>query len=329
MSFNFIPADQVKRKSAVIIGLSGVSGSGKTFSALLLAQMLAQAKGGPVLAADTENGRMADYKNAKTFPELHPFQWTEFEPPWSSARYTELVEAADKAGAGCLIIDSGTDEWDGSGGVLDLHEQTVVRLCKGDDGKRDAMNFAGWAKAKPPHKKFANALFHAKANIILCFRAQRKSSAEKVGGKTKITDKGFQPICGTDLPYKLRFHLLMHEGGDGTYDVVRANKHERTVFPPEGRIDKQAGQRLLALIADVDDENAQLAPAKDTNGGKITETQAADMRVLLEEVGAAESRLLAWASKTTGQVLGKVEDLPAALWDKAIKKMEQLRTDQC
>ena len=319
MSFTFIPAGEVKRKSAVIIGLSGVSGSGKTYSALMLAQILAKAKGGPVLAADTENGRMADYKNAATFPQLHPFLWTEFEPPWSSARYTELVEAADKAGAGCLVIDSGTDEWDGPGGVLDLHEQTVSRLCGGNDSKREQMNFAGWAKAKPPHKKFANALFHAKANIILCFRAQKKIVVERAGGKTTIIDKGLQPICGTDLPYKLRFHLLMHEGGDGAYDVLRANQHERTVFPPGGRIDSQAGERLLAIVADVDAENAAIFEET------ITEHQTADMLALLVEVGEDESRLLGWASKAAGEPIEQVADLPAALWDRAIRQVEKLR----
>ena len=62
MAFTFKPATEFKRRTSQIIGLSGLSGSGKTYSALFLAQKLAADKGGPVLGICSENGRMVEYK---------------------------------------------------------------------------------------------------------------------------------------------------------------------------------------------------------------------------------------------------------------------------
>ena len=252
MSFTFTPAEEVDQKSALIVGLSGLSGSGKTYSALLLAQILAQSREGPVLGIDTENRRMADYKNKAKFPQFHPYSIAHFEAPFSSARYIEALTDADDAGAGCIIVDSGSDEWESEGGVLDLHETTLTRLAGDDYAKRNNMNFPAWAVAKPPHKKFARTIFGLRAHLIICFRAEKKTAMQKIKGSKKMefVDLGLMPVCGTALPYKLRFHLLMHEGGNGSYDVLKAYEHERHVFPEGGRIDADAGKRLVALTTD-------------------------------------------------------------------------------
>ena len=248
MSFTFVPSSEIKRKASLIIGLSGPSSSGKTYSALLLAQVLAKDKGGKVYGIDTENSRMGDYKNKSLFPNLTPFMHTAMDEPFSSERYLEAVKTAEAAGAGCIVVDSASDEWVGEGGVLDLHETTIQRMSRGDFSKRDKVNFAAWAVAKPPHKKLANALFRLNAHLILCFRAEKKTAMEKVNGKQVFSDQGIQPIIGTALPYIIRFHLVMPERGNGTYEVRKVYGHEQHVFPPGGRIDLKAAKRLIASL---------------------------------------------------------------------------------
>ena len=250
MTWNFVPASSITRKASLIIGLSGLSGSGKTYSALMLAQILA--KGGPVVGICTENNRMADYQDADKFPQLNPYVMPSegFNEPFSSDRYIEALKAAEASGAAVIVLDSGSDEWEGPGGVLDLHEATITKLTKGDYGKREQMNFAAWAKAKPPHKKLANEIWRLKCHLIICFRAAPKVAMEKdvKTGKRKVVDLGLQPVCGTDLPYRLRFHLLMDEQKPGQYRLLKAYEHELDVFPGKGKIDQACGDRLLALV---------------------------------------------------------------------------------
>ena len=67
---------------------------------------------------------MADYQDQGLYPGLNPYEMFAdgFEPPYSSARYTEAIMAAEGSGAAVIVLDSGSDEWEGPGGVLDLHE---------------------------------------------------------------------------------------------------------------------------------------------------------------------------------------------------------------
>ena len=282
MSWTLVPAAKITRKASLVVGLSGLSGSGKTFSALMLAKTLA--RGGKVVGICTENNRMADYQDTSLYPGLNPYEMFEdgFESPYSSARYTEAIMAAETAGAAVIVLDSGSDEWEGPGGVLDLHEQTLQRLIRGDDAKRDKMNFPAWAVAKPPHKKFANEIMRLKAHLIICFRAQPKSAMPLVNGKRVVVDLGLQPICGSALPYKLRWHLLLDVDHPGRYKVLKAYEHERHVFPPDQLIDAGTGSRLLAMIAPVD------------QGPAISAEQSLDIETMISETGADRARFLAF-----------------------------------
>ena len=250
MGFTFKSAKDFGLRTSQIIGLSGLSGSGKTYSALLLAKELAADKGGPVLGICTENGRMAEYKD---YPEITPFDMTTMDAPYSSQRYMEAVATADKLGAGCIVLDSGSDEWESEGGVLDFQKKTAEQMA-GDNAsytRIEAMTLPSWTVAKPPHKAFANALFKLNAHIIICFRAEPKTGIidnPERPNKKIIVDKGLQPIVGKAIPFKLKFHLLMTENGDGLYTVLRVNRKDRHIFPPDGRVDVESARRLIASI---------------------------------------------------------------------------------
>ena len=310
MSWSLVPASKITRKASLVVGLSGLSGSGKTYSALLLAKSLA--RGGTVVGICTENNRMADYQDKSLYPGLNPYEMFEdgFEPPYSSARYTEAIMAAENSGAAVIVLDSGSDEWEGPGGVLDLHEQTLQRLIRGDEAKRDKMNFPAWAVAKPPHKKFANEIMRLKAHLIICFRAQPKTAMPIVDGKRKVVELGLQPICGSAIPYKLRWHVLMDVERPGHYEVLKAYEHERHVFPPEAKIDAATGSRLLAMIAPVD------------QGPAIGADQALDIETMISDVGADRPKFLAFMK------VSAVAEIPQTKLQKAVDALEKKRQEQ-
>ena len=148
----------------------------------------------------TENNRMADYQDQGLYPDLNPYQMFAdgFEPPYSSARYTEAIMAAEESGAAVIVLDSGSDEWEGPGGVLDLHEATVQRLIRGDDAKRDKNELSRDGRLPSRRtRKFANEIMRLKAHLIICFRAQPKNAMKLVSGKRNVIDLGLQPICGS------------------------------------------------------------------------------------------------------------------------------------
>ena len=248
MGFNFVPAAEVKQKSHAVIGISAPAKTGKTYTALYLAQQLARAAGKPVMMIDTDSGRGLKYADrVDVYPDLNPYLYLRLDPPHSSERYQEAIKAANSQGAGCIVVDTGSDEWDGDGGVLDQHEKRLDQLAGKDYKKREKSNMAGWAKVKPPHKRFAHSLTQLDAHLIICFRGEPKTEVGK-DGKPRVL--GIQPVWGSAIPFKLDFHLHMADKDrPGVYEPwFRGLKHETGIFPG-GRVDAATVKRLLASYA--------------------------------------------------------------------------------
>ena len=247
----FVPVGQLQARPPLAIGLSGMSNSGKTYSALLIAKAIAASRdGGPVCFIDTEAGRIADYESAHLYPELHPFTAMVLDPPFEGARVAQAIDIAVKNNAGCIILDSASDEWEGEGGVLQSQEAMLSTMAGQDVIKRDRMNMAAWAKAKKPHQVFHAKLIGLPVPLIMCFRARPKIKMMRdQNGRTQIVDAGVQPICDSRIIYDLKFHLLMdEERRDGSYRTLKGGyKHERHVFPG-GMIDADTIQRLIAVL---------------------------------------------------------------------------------
>lgn len=203
MSFSFTPAR--KGKASVFLGLAGPAGSGKTLSALRIAKGL----GGKIAVIDTENKRALHY--ADKFDFIH----ADFQPPYTPARYIEAVEAADKAGADVIIIDSGSHEWEGTGGILDMQVAEFDRM-----GNKDAMKFTSWIKPKGENNKFVNRLLQLNKHVIVCFRAKEGMELKKNDkGKIEPVKLGWVPICGDRLDYEMTALLVLPPGKNGRPDM--------------------------------------------------------------------------------------------------------------
>lgn len=196
-----INIQKVQREGArILVMLCGVSGCGKTYTAIQLAHGLANGDAGKIGFLDTENGRGKFY--ADTVPE--PFLYGELKPPFSPQRYIQAIEEFAATGVEVLIIDSGTHEFEGIGGIQDIAEAGNPRL-------------PNWNKAKGEHKKFMSALLNSPMHIILCLRAREKAKPEKqmVDGtmKTVYVDMGLQPITEKNVVFEATASLMLHEQG--------------------------------------------------------------------------------------------------------------------
>jgi len=97
-----------------------------------------------------------------------------------------------------IIIDSITHEWQGDGGCLQIHEQLGGR-------------FQDWAKVKPRHQKFIDAILRSKCHIITTTRRKTDYSLD-VGsnGKSKVVKHGTKEITSEGFEYELsvNFELI-------------------------------------------------------------------------------------------------------------------------
>lgn len=162
-----------RRALPVHISLMGKSGSGKTYSALLLAQGLVGDKG-KIAVIDTERGRASMYADD---PRVGAYYADELHPPFSPQRFIDKLLEAIKWGADCIIIDSVSHEWTGIGGVLEQVDQMI-------EAKGQGYRMPAWGKMKPAHNAFINYLTTSPCHVICCVRAKKKM-VEQIGPNGK------------------------------------------------------------------------------------------------------------------------------------------------
>lgn len=184
-----------RQGARLLIQLAGVSGSGKTYTALHLALGLAGGDAKKVCLIDTENRRGSLY--ADCLPEGQRFKVIDFYAPFSPARYKLAIDAAVKAGAEVIVIDSVSHEWEGPGGCHDIADRTLPKL-------RD------WKTAKAEHKAFMTHMLQSPAHIIACTRARNKTDFTDTRNPISL---GIQPIQEENFSYEATVSLLMHEQG--------------------------------------------------------------------------------------------------------------------
>lgn len=181
----------------LLVSLSGTSGSGKTFSGLLLAAGIA-GDSGQVGMIDAENGRGSMYADDEDIIAAMPngYMRTEISAPYTPARYIKALRAAEAAGITVCIVDSTSHEWEGDGGCQDIAENNKLK------------GMPNWAMAKREHKKFVNFCLSSKMNIIFCLRARDKV---KITPDNKVIPVGIQPIAEKNFAFEMLISLIFDE----------------------------------------------------------------------------------------------------------------------
>lgn len=244
----------------LLIGIAGASGSGKTFSALRLARGLAGGDDRAIAFIDTEAGRAKHYAAAKgeaPTASTFAFQHADLTPPFTPERYRALIEEAD-AGFKVIVIDSFSHEWDGEGGLMELHDEIHERM-----GGQDKQSIAAWKEPKLRHKRLVSRLLQCRAHLVICMRAEDKLRMETVKEqgsngreytKTKITApkdlppaERWQPICEKRFPYELITSLVLSPDAPGVAIPLKLQEQHRNAVLNGGKpIDEDVGRALAA-----------------------------------------------------------------------------------
>lgn len=230
MSLTIKPATRQGIKP--LIGLYSESGCGKTYSALLLARGFVGPKGKIVLA-DSESGRGSLY--ADVVPG--GYDTLDIGSPFSPSKHIEVVKAVEQSGASIGILDSGSHEWEGLGGVLDMASEREASSGKS--------GLHCWKVPKMEHAKFMLTLLQSTIPWIICLRAKYKSRQQKNDkGKTEIVKDDYTtPIQADDFIFEMTAHAeILH---DHSIRLTKCSHPSlRTCFPDKGPIAIQHGELL-------------------------------------------------------------------------------------
>lgn len=210
----------------LVLGVAGVSGSGKTYSALQLAWGLAGGDASKVGFIDTENRRGSLYADIlkRRDGSIDQFLIGDLDAPFSPQRYIDAIMEFQRAGVEVLVIDSVTHEWEGTGGCEEIANPPGVNL-----------KVARWNDAKAEHKRFMNAMLQCDMHIIACIRAREKVKVEKRDGKTEFIPQGVLPVQEKNFMFEMTASLMMWDGGK-TRDVMKCPADLVPIFGAPGEI---------------------------------------------------------------------------------------------
>ena len=214
-----------RQKAKIRLGLSAVSGGGKTMSALLIAKGLAGGDLSKVALIDTENG------SGDLYSHLGEYNVLPLEAPYTPENYAKAIRTCEDAGMEIIIIDSITHEWDGKGGILEIHSAMT------------GSSFTNWALLTPRHQKFIDAILSSKCHVITTVR--RKQDYELVmndKGKLEPKKVGLKEVTREGFDYELTCNLNLD-----TNHMATALKDRTGLFMdmPEFKPTEETGKLLL------------------------------------------------------------------------------------
>lgn len=231
-----------KEKLKLRLALAGISGGGKTYSALRLAKHLA--KGSPVAVIDTERGSARLYApkpgesadEAKgTFDFLH-CELESFHPK----EYIEALDAAEEAvgASGVIVIDSLSHAWFGKDGVL----EEVDKL-----GARMGSKFNAWGPVGQLQNQLIDRILHSKCHVIVTMRTKMEHVQEKdERNRTVVKKVGMKVIQRDDVEFEFTVYAVMDQDNNLRIEKTRCSALAST--ERHGGVFNKPGKELADIL---------------------------------------------------------------------------------
>ena len=223
--------EKVTRKKAKLrLALTGVSGAGKTLSALLIAGGMTGCDWSKVAMIDTEHERARFYANRSDLG-TGEFLYEAFYPPYSPDRYKELVKAAAEAvgSDGVVIIDSLSHAWNNEGGVLDIKDRIA-----GQQGKN---SYTAWNEAGKYQNDLINTILAVDCHTIVTMRSKMEyAMQENERGKMTPVKIGLAPVQRDDTEYEfdIVLDIARNHVATASKDTTFLDTFDKVITPELG-----------------------------------------------------------------------------------------------
>lgn len=229
-----------RRKAKLRLAITGPAGSGKTYSALLIAFGI----GGKTALLDTENG------SGDLYSALGDYDICSISAPFTVQKYIDAIKSAEQAGYDILILDSISAEWAGSGGLLNLHTQLT--------SSSKANSFAAWGQVTPKHNAFIDAIINSRLHIICTIRSKTEyAQIQNERGKTEIRKMGLGLVQREGIDYEFTTVFDLNFNHEVTVSKDRTSIFDGQVFTITQETGKLLKDWLDSGIEVIDDKVLQ------------------------------------------------------------------------
>ncbi len=207
-------------KAKIKLAIQGASGSGKTYSSLLLAKGITNNDFSKVAVIDSEGG------SSNLYVHLGAFNVLKLEPPYSPDKYMQAIDICLQNEMDVVILDSISHAWSY---LLNFHSK-----LKGN-------SFTNWKTVTEKQDLFINKILQAPINIIATMRTKQAYVLNLKEGKHVPEKLGLKAIQRNDIDYEFTtvFDLdssnqaIISKDGTGIFSKTKRFK-----------IDESTGEKL-------------------------------------------------------------------------------------
>lgn len=181
----------------LVAGFIGPAGSGKTLSALRVGRGLVGPNGKIAVVSVGERNAPAAYRRDVEF------DMAVLEPPYTMKSLLTCVDAAKKSGYDLIIVDSVSNFYTGTGGLVDFHNEIMIK-----DNKN---NWQAWEDVQGWINKMWEKLRLSGIHVFLTFRTKTAYTVEKNDrGKDAPKKIGLAPIWKPDPGVEYELDCVMN-----------------------------------------------------------------------------------------------------------------------
>ena len=223
----FKPAQ--RKRAKLRLAIAGTSGSGKTYSALVVASGMTTWN--KIAVIDSENGSGELYSHLGTYSVLT------LGTPYTPEKYIEAIKIAERQGFEVIIIDSLSHAWTGEGGILDQQGKAADTKYKGN-------SWAAWRECTPKHNALVDAMLKSSCHLIATMRSKTEYTQVTENGKTVVKKLGMAPVQREGMEYEFTVFLDLSVEHIAMASKDRTGLLDGQYFKPNVEI----GQKLLAWL---------------------------------------------------------------------------------
>jgi len=209
-----------KKQAKIKLALAGCSGSGKTYSSLLLAYGMTN-EWNKIAIIDTENG------SADLYAHLGNYNVLNLKSPFTPEKYIQAIDVCEGAKMEVIIIDSLSHCWEH---LLEIHSQM------------QGNSFTNWGKITPRQTAFVQKILNCNSHVISTMRTKQDYVLNEKNGKFVPEKVGLKTIMRDGIDYEFTIVLDMD-----LKHFAKASKDRTNLFmdKPDFIITPDTGKAIL------------------------------------------------------------------------------------